>query len=227
MASKTQRVKQRSLHAVETILRARLLQKVNILQQRTVVLLLRRTSIKNLEKREIKSETFATWKYCKYSQIVRPKKFEEKSVAFSLFYSTGSDRILGNDKGVGVSVFTNRKIKTTKKRNTPEWPWVKGQHCIRSARLTLGFFSVAAYGLSKKFWRSDQRQFSLTIDKSKYIVSFWGPCVWFCTFQLHYNSSNLDTTQDIYKFTDKMWNGNGLQGLTCWAASFWNLLITL
>ena len=35
-----QRVKQRSLRAVETILRARLLQKVNILKLRTVVLLL-------------------------------------------------------------------------------------------------------------------------------------------------------------------------------------------
>ena len=39
MASKTEG-KQRSLRAVETILRARLLQKVNILQQRIVVLLL-------------------------------------------------------------------------------------------------------------------------------------------------------------------------------------------
>ena len=58
-----QRVKQRSLRAVETILRARLPQKVNILQQRTVVLLVWRTSIKNLEKRKIKSQTFATWKY--------------------------------------------------------------------------------------------------------------------------------------------------------------------
>ena len=35
-----ERVKQRSLRAVKTILRARLFQKVNILQQRTVVLLL-------------------------------------------------------------------------------------------------------------------------------------------------------------------------------------------
>ena len=60
------RVKQRSLRAVESILRARLLQKVNIPQQRTVVLLPRRTSIKNLEKRKIRSETFATWKYWKY-----------------------------------------------------------------------------------------------------------------------------------------------------------------
>ena len=48
------------------------------------------------------------------------KKFEQKTVEFSSFYGAGSDRILGNDKGVGVPVFTNRKIKTTKKRNTPE-----------------------------------------------------------------------------------------------------------
>ena len=47
------------------------------------------------------------------------KKFEQRTVEFSSFYGAGSDRILGNDKGVGVPVFTNRKIKTTKKRNTP------------------------------------------------------------------------------------------------------------
>ena len=111
------------MRAVETILRARLLQKVNILQQRTVVLLLRRTSIKNLEKRKIKSETFATLKYWKYRiPKLFEKKFEERIIAFSFFYSTESDRILGNDKEVGVSVFTNRKIKTSKKRNTPKWP---------------------------------------------------------------------------------------------------------
>ena len=28
----------------------------------------------------------------------------------------------------------------------------------------------------------------------------------------------------MYKFIDRMSNGNGLQGLTCWASSFWNLL---
>ena len=108
------------MRAVETILRARLLQKVNILRQRTVVLLLRRTSIKNPEKRKIKAETFAAWKYWKYSRIVRQKKFEERTVAFSFYYGAGSHRILGNDKEVGVSVFINRKIKTAKKRNTPE-----------------------------------------------------------------------------------------------------------
>ena len=53
---------------------------------------------------------------------------------------------------------------------------------------------------------------------------FLRTCLWFCTFQLHCNSSNLDTTQDMYKFTDKMPDGNDLQVLTCWAASFWSLL---
>ena len=48
------------------------------------------------------------------------KKFEQRTVEFSSLYGAGSDRILGNDKGVGVPVFTNRKIKTTKKGNTPE-----------------------------------------------------------------------------------------------------------
>ena len=38
-------------------------------------------------------------------------------------------------------------------------------------------------------------------------------CMWFSTFQLLCNSNNLDTTQDMYKFIDKMSNGNGLQGL--------------
>ena len=72
---------------------------------------------------------------------------EPSSLAF--FYGAGSDRILGNDRGVGVSVFTGRKIKNNKKQNTPEWPWLKGQHRIKSARLKLGFPSVAEYGLSR------------------------------------------------------------------------------
>ena len=48
------------------------------------------------------------------------KKFEQRNVEFNSFYGAGSNRILGNDKGVGVPAFTNRKIKTTKKRNTQE-----------------------------------------------------------------------------------------------------------
>ena len=48
------------------------------------------------------------------------EKFEQRTVEFSSFYGAGKDRILGNDKGVDVPAFTNRKIKTTKKRNTPE-----------------------------------------------------------------------------------------------------------
>ena len=56
-----------------------------------------------------------------------------------------------------------------------------------------------------------------------FLFFFWGPCVWFCTFQLHCHSTDLDTTQDMYKFIDKMSNGNSLEGLTCWTASYWNL----
>ena len=48
------------------------------------------------------------------------RKCEQRTVEHSSFYGAGSDRILGNDKGVGVPVFTDRKIKTTKKRNTPQ-----------------------------------------------------------------------------------------------------------
>ena len=54
----------------------------------------------------------------------------QRTVEFSFFHGAGFDRILGNDKGAGVTIFTNRKIKTTKKWNTPEWPWVKGQNRI-------------------------------------------------------------------------------------------------
>ena len=120
MASK-QMVKQRSLRAVETILKARLLQKVNILQQRTVVLLVWRTSIKNLQKRKIEVQTLATGKYWKDSRIARQKIWTKK-FAFSFFYGAGSDRILGNDKRVGVPVFTNRKIKTTKSKTRQSGP---------------------------------------------------------------------------------------------------------
>jgi len=87
------------MHSVETILTvltARLLHKGTVLQQRTVFLLQ-------------KKKTFAAWKYWKDSWIV-PKKFEQKTVEWSFFYGPGSDRMLGNDKGVGVAVFTNRKV---------------------------------------------------------------------------------------------------------------------
>ena len=74
------------MRAVETILRARLLQKGNVLQQRTVVLLLRGTSIKNLENRKIISETFATWKYWKYRiPELFDKLFEEKQSRLAFF----------------------------------------------------------------------------------------------------------------------------------------------
>ena len=48
------------------------------------------------------------------------KTFEQRTIEFSSFYGAGPVRILGNDKGVGVPVFTNRKIRITKKQNKPE-----------------------------------------------------------------------------------------------------------
>ena len=48
------------------------------------------------------------------------KNLNEEPSSLAFFYGAGFDRILGNDKGVGVPVFKNRKIKTTNKRNTPE-----------------------------------------------------------------------------------------------------------
>ena len=103
----------------------------------------------NFKKRKIWSETSATRKYCNDSQILLNKKFEQRTVKFSFFYGAGSDRILGNDKGVRVPVFKNHKIKTTNKWNMPEWPWEKGQHRIRCARLTLGFLPITVYSLSR------------------------------------------------------------------------------
>ena len=78
------------------------------------------------------------------------KKFEQRTVEFSSFYGAGSDRILGNDKGVGVPALTNLKIKTTKKRNTRRVTLSERATLhIRSARLTLDFLPVATYGLSR------------------------------------------------------------------------------
>ena len=45
-----------------------------------------------------------------------------RNTLLSFFHGAGSDRILRNDKGLCIPVSTNRKIKTTKKRITPECP---------------------------------------------------------------------------------------------------------
>ena len=45
------------------------------------------------------------------------KNLNKEPSHLAFFYGAGSDRILGNDKRVGVPVFTNRNIK---KQNTPE-----------------------------------------------------------------------------------------------------------
>ena len=38
------------------------------------------------------------------------KKFEQRTVEFSIFNGVGSDQVLRNDKGVGVPVFKNRNL---------------------------------------------------------------------------------------------------------------------
>ena len=50
------------------------------------------------------------------------KIFKQRTVAFTFFYGAGSDRILGNDKRVGVPVFTNSKINTTKSKTRQSDP---------------------------------------------------------------------------------------------------------
>ena len=47
------------------------------------------------------------------------KKFEQRTIEF--FHSAGSDRILGNNTGVGAPVVRYSKIKTTKNLITQEW----------------------------------------------------------------------------------------------------------
>ena len=47
--------------------------------------LLRRTLIKNLKKRKIKSETSATWKYWKYFQIVWQKNLKKEQSRLAFF----------------------------------------------------------------------------------------------------------------------------------------------
>ena len=101
--------------AVETILRARLLQKVNILQQRTVVLLL----LKNFDyKLREKKDLIGDFRYVEVFQNCSTKNLNKEPSHFSFFYGAGSDRILGNDKGLGVPVFTNRKITLSETRQS-------------------------------------------------------------------------------------------------------------
>ena len=73
------------------------------------------------------------------------KKFEPRTVEFSSFYGAGSDRILGNDKGVGVPIFTGQKAKHARVTLSEKATLLY----IRSARLTLDFLPVASYGLSR------------------------------------------------------------------------------
>ena len=116
MASKVEGTcKQRSLHAFETILTGRLLPKVTIIRQRVVINYYKELWLKTSRKGRHLRDICATWKSWKDSWIVRPKTLtKNRWVSFS-------EWILGNDKGVGVPVYTKGKMKTTKKRNIPEW----------------------------------------------------------------------------------------------------------
>ena len=107
------------MRAVETILRARLLQKVNILKLRTVVYCYKEPRLKILRKERSNRRRSLLGSIGRIPELFN-KKFEQRTVEFSSFYGAGKDRILRNDNGVGVPAFTNRKIETTKKRNTPE-----------------------------------------------------------------------------------------------------------
>ena len=119
-----QRLKQRSLRAVEIILRARFLRKVNSQQQRTVMLFYcyEELQLKTSRKERSNQRLSLLGSIGRIPELF-DKKFEQRTVAFSSFYGAGSYRILRNDKRVGVPVFTNRKIKTTKsetRKSDPE-----------------------------------------------------------------------------------------------------------
>ena len=63
-------------------------------------------------------------------------------------------------------------------------------------------------------------------DKLYVYSLFLGPCVCVILYLPVVVSKLLELQcTDMHNFIDKMSNGNGLQGLTCWAASFWNLLV--
>ena len=82
----------------------------------------------------------------------------------SSFYGAGSDRMLGNGKGVGVPVFTNRKKKDYQK--------AKQARVTLSERATSYYISVGKayirFSPCRYLSRSDRKQFPLYINKSKY-----------------------------------------------------------
>lgn len=79
------------------------------------------------------------------------KKLEKRIVEFSFFYGVVFSWILGNDKGVGVFVFKNYKIKIIDKWNILEWFWVKGKYCFSLVRFIIGFFFIIVYSFSRNF----------------------------------------------------------------------------
>ena len=99
------------------ILRVRLLKKVIFYSKKQLFYYYRELPLKTLRKER------SNWRLSLLGSIgMIPELFDKKNLnkELSSFYGAGSDRILGNVKGVGAPVFTNRKIKITKKRDAPE-----------------------------------------------------------------------------------------------------------
>ena len=105
------------MRALETILRVRLLKKVILYSKEQLFYYYKELPLKTLRKER------SNWRLSLLGSIgMIPELFDKKNLnkELSSFYGAGSDQTLGNDKGVGVPVFTNCKIKNTKKWNTPE-----------------------------------------------------------------------------------------------------------
>ena len=110
----------RARHLVETmILTARLLQKGTSYSKEKLFYCYKELRFKTSRKERSNRRLSLRGSIGRIPELF-DKKFEQRTVELSFFYDAGSNRILGNDKGVGVPVFTNCKLKTTEKRNTPE-----------------------------------------------------------------------------------------------------------
>ena len=98
------------MRAVETILRARLLQKVIFYIKQELFYCYKELRLKTSRKERSNRRLSLLGSIGRIPELF-DRKFEQRTIEFSFFYGAASDRILRNDKGVGVPVFTNCKIK--------------------------------------------------------------------------------------------------------------------
>ena len=123
MASKIE-VKQRSLCVVETILRAILLQEVNILQQRTVVL---------REKLREKKGLIGDFRYLEVWEgfpNCSTKNLNKEPSRLAFITALDPTEYWGMIRECVYLFLQTVKYRLPKKRNTPEWPWVKGLRTV-------------------------------------------------------------------------------------------------